>query len=122
MDVVIRMLTPLDDALLEHVYTHVILQGFLQYPERLRNYFATGDYKNYMLTRPIRVGAFVDNDLVGFLLAEHPVRSALFVTWMGILHEYNQEEIARPLVAFIENFAKKHGVNRVQLQADHKHL
>src|SRR6185437_8399356 len=122
MDIVIRNIPDAGMPVLDSLYSRIVNEEFPEYSQRVRDYFSNGVYKQHMLSKPIRLGAYEGHTLVGFLLAEHPDGGIIFVYWLGVSVDHRGKGIGKQLLQEIEIIAKDKGAHGLQLQADEKNL
>lgn len=116
-DITIRFLVDEDEPQLKRLYVNTMKTGFPQYSPALRTYFSTGEYLEEMLTTEIQIGAFNDEKLVGFIIANKPYGGVVFVQWIGVHKTQQNKGIGKRLLSVLENYAQTVGAHDVFLEA-----
>jgi len=122
MDVKLRKLAKADLEELEKVFTQTIQSEFSEYSQNTRNYFTDKKYKNRMFRSPIKLGAYLQDQLVGYILADKPVGGVMFIWWIAVLPEHKRKGIGTKLIKNVKRIGLELGTHNIQLQADERNL
>lgn len=122
MNITIKKIEEQEMKALDDVYTGIVLHEFPEYADGIVEKLAEGKSKEDALHAFIKLGAFDESKLVGFLLADKPIGGVMFISWVGVLPEYQGKGIGTQLLEKIEKTALEIGVHNMQLQADEKNL
>lgn len=115
-DVDIRFITESEKERLENLYSELIKKEF-HYPENVKNFYITGEYRDRMMNIGIQIGAFLDEEMIGFILSEKPTGGVMYVPWIAVKKEYQKLGIGKKLISFIEEYALEVGVHDIRLEA-----
>lgn len=118
----IREISELEHGQLTKVFGEVVMNEFPEYSERIRTYFIDIILPQELPRKKLRIGAFDNDTLVGFLIAENPFGGVLFVPWLALLSSHQKQGIGTQLLTYIEELALKSGVHSIQLQADERNV
>src|SRR6185312_6592210 len=94
----VRLLTEEDKNNFERLYTESVLTGFPEYSKKTRYYFVDEKYKGNMWKQPIKLGAFVDGALVGYLVSDRGFGGVAFVHWIAVSELHQGQGIGRGLL------------------------
>lgn len=121
MNITIREIkdTEIDD--LKKVFLETVQNEFPEYSQNIRDYF-TKAYFTQMMKCEIKLGAFCNKTLVGYLLANKPFGGILFVNWLAILKDYQRKGIGKIILKQIEKTALKLGAHSIHLEAEKRNL
>lgn len=121
-DISIREIKKSDKTAFDVAYTSIIQSEFPEYTQATRDYF-TEEYKKRMLKAAYKIGAFQDDNLVGFLLAaDKPMGGVLFVNWLAIAKEHQHKGIGRKLLDHIDVIARDLGCHAIYLEMNNRNL
>ncbi len=118
MSIVIKELSEKDKMPLEKIYRETVLKEFFEYTLNIRKYLTSSPEKDAALKLPIKIGAFYNQKLIGYLMAEKPYGGILFIPWLAILKEHQHKGVGKKLLKSIEKKASILGVHSIHLQSD----
>lgn len=118
----LRRLNKNDLREFDEIFTETIQKEFSEYSKKTLDYFTDTKYKRKMFNCEIRIGAFINDKLVGFLLAQDPVGGVLQVFWIAVIKPYQKRGIGSKLLGYLEKMALKKGVHNLQLQSDARNI
>lgn len=52
------------------------------------------------------------------MIFENPFGGTIFIYWIGVASDYQRKGIGRALIEYIEEWAKRHHVHSLRLEAD----
>ena len=81
--IIVRHLKETDKKSFKEVYTKTIQEYFPEYTQKTRDYFTRSKYLKRMFRSQIRLGAFENNKLVGYLLAQDSVGGVIQIFWIS---------------------------------------
>lgn len=121
-NILIRELDNNDLETFDKAYVSIIQNEFPEYTQNIRDYF-TEEYKKGMLTAQYKLGAFVEDTLVGFLIAENkPLGGVLFVNWLAVAGDHQQKGIGQVLLEKIDLIARELGCHAIYLEMNERNL
>lgn len=121
-NVQIKKIDKHDLSQLEKVYISTIKQEFPEYSHNISNHFISDKYKTYMFEHEYLLGAYVDTNLVGYLIAGKEFGGVIFISWIAVLHDFQGKGIGYMLLQELEKIAIEKGVHALQLEADKRNI
>ena len=118
----IRQLEKADFEEFQKIFTKVTYEEFPEYTDRTRQYFGNEEYVKQQFDGNIVLGAFNNNTLVGFLVANKPFGGILFIPWIAVLKEYQRKGIGKLLLQEIEKIALDKGAHSIHLETYERDL
>lgn len=101
------------------VVKRTILDNFPEYSERIKEYLIRIDNLNQTVKNAgVILGAYLNNKLVGYLIARKFYGGVGYCEWLGVLKEHQRQGIGGKLLREYENIALKNGVHNLQLESD----
>lgn len=97
------------------IYLLTINSEFPEYTEKTLDYFTRPSYKKLMLAKKIKLGAYHEGKLIGYLLANNPFGGVLFVSWLAVLKPYQGKGVGKKLLEKLEQIAKRKGAHSIFL-------
>lgn len=122
MVVKFRKLTSKDNKALQQVFSETVFQDFLEYNLATRRFFLSKAYIEDMFSLKSKFGAFVDNKMVGYLIAWGPHGGVAYIYWFAVLKQFRDQGLGSQFLVWFEAWCKKEGVHNIQLQADDRNL
>lgn len=117
--VTIRLLTREDQGELENLYKKLTLSEFPEYTPNTRQYF-TKEYMHKHMKSSVKIGAFVNNILVGYLIAGQTEGGVMFIYWLAIAPDFQRKGMGKQMLAEIEKIALSQGAHTIHLESAHK--
>lgn len=75
-----------------------------------------------MFNGAVSLGAYEDDNLVGYLFTDESFAGVTTVRWIAVLPEYQKKGIGTQLLEKTEELAKKLGIHMIQLEVDPRNL
>lgn len=122
MDCDMRIINPEDTELLKRLFTLTVSAEFPEYSEKKKEFYTSGNYLDDIINLPIRIGAYVNDLLVGYLLSNNPLGGVCFIQWIAVLPDYQHQGIGKSLLKKVEEIAKDKGAHAVHLEADKRNI
>ena len=122
MEPIIREVSLEDTELLKKLYILTIMSEFPEYSEKKKEFFTSEKYVENMMHLPLRLGAFVDDVLVGYLLSTKSFGGIVFIHWIAVMEDYQHHGLGRKLLAKLEEIAKTQGAHGVHLEANKRNV
>lgn len=97
------------------IYSKTLKDDFPEYSLKTINHFVSA---RYMAQLEIKLGAFIDGKLTGFLLAPRPEGGVLSIYWLAVGRNYRGRGIGTALLSHAEKKALKMGVHNIRLDCD----
>lgn len=103
---------------LRKLYSGTIHDDFPEYGKKTLSHFTSSAYFKKMANLEVKLGAFWDAELVGFLLAPRPEGGVLDIYWLAVGRNYRGRGIGSALLSHAERKALKMGVHNIRLNCD----
>ena len=97
------------------IYSLTIQNEFPEYTPKTIQYFIKPSYRSIMLAKKIKLGAFHQGKIIGYLLANNPFGGVLFVSWIAVLKTYQGKGVGKKLLEKLEQIAKIKGAHSILL-------
>ena len=103
---------------LRRIYIKTIHDDFPEYGKKTLDHFTSRAYWKKMANLEVKLGAFWDGELVGFLLASRPEGGVLSIYWLSVGRNYRGRGIGTALLSHAEKKALKMGVHNIRVDCD----
>ncbi len=122
MEIDIRLIEEKDKEIFEKLYRESVMEDFPEYTEKTRHYLTTGVYKENMWKLPLRLGAYIGDAMVGYVLCENPFGGVAFAHWLAVDKKYRGKGVGKKLLEKLTDLLKDKGAHAIHLQADKKNI
>ncbi len=119
---IVRPLNQKDKTVFDKIFTESVEEYFPEYSERLRKHFGSAAYVDKSFNSPIRIGAFENEELIGYLLSDSQIGGVVQIHWLAVLRKYRGKGVGSALLKELEEMAVKEGAHNIQLYSDEVNL
>ena len=121
MNYIVRAIKRSETQQLKKVFTKT-LQEFPEYSKKTLDFFSSDPYRNRMISLHIRIGVFVNSELIAYLLAEDPEGGVSWIYWIAVLKDYQGQGIGTALLDFFEKLCVKQGIHSIIFYSDKRNV
>ena len=120
--VLVREIRKKDFKAFKILYAQTIQNEFPEYSPNIRKYFIS-EFKQDVLTSYIKIGAFNNEKLVGYILAgKKPYGGILNIDWLVVMKTYQRRGIGQLLLEEIDKSGTDLGAHAIHLEVSHKNI
>lgn len=120
--VFIRKLKKSELKKFQDIFKTSVTNGFPEYSQRIIKFFTSSKYVKEMFQLPLKIGAYENNQLIGFILANTYGGGVLYIHWLAVLKDFRRKGIGTMLLDAIEKESLKKGFHNIQFHTDKRNL